>query len=56
MHEQLVDEGTRDDDDYLPCYGEGDLPNWNDSEGRTEQEVIDVLRDTAKRVLMEEHE
>jgi hypothetical protein len=29
----------------------GELPNWNDSDGRTEQEVVDLLRKTAKRVL-----
>ena len=39
------------DAEYLPSYGEGDLPNWNDSDGRTEQEVVDLLRATAKRVL-----
>lgn len=29
----------------------GGLPNWNDTNYRTEQEVLDVLHATAKRVL-----
>lgn len=52
IREQLVDAGQMDAD--VPprdWYGEGDLPNWNDSDGRTEQEVVDILRATAKRVL-----
>jgi hypothetical protein len=35
-----------------PSYDEYDhLPPWNDAAGRTEQEVLDVLHETAKRVL-----
>jgi len=30
----------------------GELPNWNDADGRTMDEITDVLRRTAKRVLM----
>ncbi len=45
----LLDAGYKGS--YEPSYGEGDLPNWNDSDGRTEQEVVDILRATAKRVL-----
>lgn len=52
---QQVDAGLRQPDaEYTPSFGEGDLPNWNDSGGRTEQEVVDLLRKTAKRVLTEE--
>lgn len=29
----------------------GDLPGWNDNDNRVEQEVLDVLHHTAKRVL-----
>lgn len=29
----------------------GDLPSWNDQDGRTEAEVLDLLHATAKRVL-----
>ena len=46
---QAVLDTLNDPDD--PHYGRGDLPNWNDVEGRTEQEVLDLLRATAKRVL-----
>jgi hypothetical protein len=49
-----VDAGNIKEDEYREWYGIGDLPNWNDAEGRTEQEVIDLLRKTAKRVLMED--
>jgi len=38
---------TINDDTYHGC----DLMGWNDSEGREESEVVDVLRRTAKRVL-----
>ena len=53
MHRMLVDTGRRLESDYLPCYGEGDLPNWNDNDERSEQEVLDLLRKTAKRVRLE---
>lgn len=52
IFEQLVDAGASEADLPRAWYGEGDLPNWNDSDGRTEQEVVDLLRQTAKRVLM----
>lgn len=29
----------------------GELPSWNDNDYRTEQEVLDVLHQTAKRVM-----
>ena len=54
MHQLLVDAGHRKGDQYLPCFGEGDLPNWNDNDERREQEVLDLLRATAKRVLTED--
>lgn len=37
--------------DTLDLDSEDELPNWNDTDGRTEAEVVDVLRATAKRVL-----
>ena len=52
IREQLIDAGASEADTPHAWYGEGDLPNWNDSDGRTEQEVVDLLRATAKRVLM----
>ena len=53
VFQQRMDAGYLEADaEYLPSYGEGDLPNWNDSEERSEQEVVDLLRATAKRVLM----
>jgi len=52
IHEELVDAGEiTPDDEPLGWYEKGELPNWNDDEGRTEQEVVDLLRKTAKRVL-----
>jgi hypothetical protein len=51
-HQELLDRGFSGE--YQPSYGEGDLPNWNDRDGRTEQEVVDLLRATAKRVLTDE--
>ena len=53
IREQLIDGGMSEEETPHLWYGEGDLPNWNDSEGRTEQEVVDLLRKTAKRVLMD---
>ena len=37
------------DGDYL--IDDGELPGWNDNDERTEQEVLDVLHLTAKRVM-----
>jgi hypothetical protein len=37
---------TEDEEDWYD-----DLNNWNDQGGRTEQEVLDILHATAKRVL-----
>lgn len=53
VFEQRRDAGYLEADaEYVPSFGEGDLPNWNDNDERTEQEVVDLLRKTAKRVLM----
>jgi hypothetical protein len=52
IHQQLIDAGASEADTPREWYGEGDLPNWNDSDGRSEQEVVDLLRKTAKRVLV----
>ena len=54
MRQQLIDAGASEADLPHAWFGDGDLPNWNDRDGRTEQEVLDVLRATAKRVLMED--
>lgn len=51
MRQQLIDAGASEADLPHLWFGEGDLPNWNDRDGRTEQEVLDLLRATAKRVL-----
>ncbi len=50
VRDQLIDSGA-DVDPAREWYGTGDLPNWNDHEDRTEQEVVDLLRKTAKRVM-----
>lgn len=52
IRKQLIDAGASEADTPEAWYGEGDLPNWNDVDGRSEQEVVDLLRATAKRVLM----
>lgn len=54
IHETMVDAGMKKADEPSTWYDTGELPNWNDAEGRSEQEVIDLLRKTAKRVLMED--
>lgn len=54
IHDHFVDAGVTDEDQPRQWYTTGELPNWNDSEDRSEQEVIDLLRKTAKRVLTEE--
>lgn len=51
IHQELVDAGHRTGDEPSDWYDKGELPNWNDSEERTEQQVVDLLRKTAKRVL-----
>lgn len=51
IHDELLDAGVTEADQPHEWYGVGELPNWNDSDGRTEQEVVDLLRKTAKRVL-----
>ena len=53
--DRKIDSGYyKPDTKFVPSFGEGDLPNWNDNDERTEQEVVDLLRKTAKRVLMED--
>ena len=32
-------------------YAWSELPTWNDADNRTEQEILDLLHATAKRVL-----
>jgi hypothetical protein len=54
IREQMIDAGASEADTPHEWYGEGDLPNWNDTEDRSEQEVVDLLRKTAKRVLTED--
>jgi hypothetical protein len=44
MH--TLNEQNEDEDGYFE-----ELPNWNDADERTEQEVLDLLHATAKRVL-----
>jgi hypothetical protein len=50
--ETLNEQISRDSDgEYQRWYDDGDLPNWNDASERTEQDVLDLLHATAKRVL-----
>ena len=48
LNEQIARGG---DGEYRRWYDNGELPTWNDQDERTEQDVLDLLHATAKRVL-----